>query len=182
MAERVVLGLSASAAAFKGVALASMLRREGLQVDAVMTPRAMEMVAPLQLECVTGRPVCRGLFADVPGDPVPHVRLTEGCSLLVVAPATAHLMARAAAGMADDILTSCLLACEAPVVMAPSMNSRMWRNPATRANRAILAERGVVLAGPVSGRLACGTEGEGRMMEPSEVLEVCLRLLGRGEG
>jgi phosphopantothenoylcysteine decarboxylase/phosphopantothenate--cysteine ligase len=178
MRKRIVLGITGSAAAFKGVTLASMLRKEGLDVDGVLTRASREFVTPTQLACVTGRPVWTELFTEQPSDPVPHITLTEGCSLLVVAPATADFMAKAAHGLADDLLSSILLACQAPVVLAPSMNTRMWLNAATRSNAAILRDRGIRLAGPVEGLLACGTTGEGRLMEPADILAVCLDVLG----
>jgi phosphopantothenoylcysteine decarboxylase/phosphopantothenate--cysteine ligase len=178
MRKRIILGITGSAAAFKGVALASMLRKEGLDVDGVLTRASCEFITPTQLACVTGRPVLSELFTGQPSNPVPHITLTEGCSLLVVAPATADFMAKAAHGLADDLLSSVFLACEAPVVLAPSMNTRMWLNAATRANAAILRERGIRMAGPVEGMLACGARGEGRLMEPEDILAVCLEVLG----
>jgi len=175
--KRVVLGITGSAAAFKGVMLASLLRKEGLDVDAVPTGAACEFVTPTQLACVTGRPVHTGLFTPQPSDAIPHISLTDGCALLVVAPATADFMAKAACGLADDLLSSIFLACDAPVVMAPAMNGRMWANAATRASVSTLRERGVLFAGPVAGMLACGTAGEGRLMEPEDILSICLRAL-----
>lgn len=176
MRERIVLGITGSAAAFKGVALASGLRRKGFDVDGVLTSAACEFITPTQLACITGRPVRTGLFGDL-SEPAPHISLTDGCSLLVVAPATAHFMARIACGLADDLLTSVFLACEAPVVIAPAMNSRMWNNPATAANVELLLDRGVRLAGPMEGVLACGTTGKGRMMEPESILTACIDAL-----
>ncbi|MCD4848377.1 MAG: flavoprotein [Candidatus Aegiribacteria sp.] len=177
MNERILLGITASAAAFKGVALASLLRKEGYEVDGILSMNALKFVSDTQLACVTGRPVFSTLFTDQPGDPVPHISLTEECSLLVVVPATADYIAKTANGIADDLLTSVFLANEAPVVMAPSMNTRMWCNPATVENVSKLRNRGITFAGPLKGRLACGTMGEGRMMEPVEILSICLRML-----
>lgn len=176
--DRILLGITGSAAAFKGVALASLLRKQGLRIDGVITGAGCRFVTDTQLACVTGRPVHTSLFTSQPDDPVPHITLTDGLALMIVAPATADFMARAAYGLADDLLSAAFLACEAPVVMAPSMNSRMWRNPATEENVLRLKQRGVTMAGPVSGKLACGTEGPGRMMEPEGILEICLRALG----
>jgi phosphopantothenoylcysteine decarboxylase / phosphopantothenate---cysteine ligase len=178
MKKRIILGITGSAAAFKGVVLASLLRKEGLDIDGVLTRAACEFITPTQLACVTGRPVRTELFTGQPSDPVPHITLTEGCSLLVVVPATADFMAKAAWGLADDLLSSVFLACGAPVVMAPSMNTRMWVNAATRATTAVLRERGIRMAGPVNGMLACGTTGDGRLMEPADILAVCLDTLG----
>jgi phosphopantothenoylcysteine decarboxylase/phosphopantothenate--cysteine ligase len=176
---RVVLGVTSSAAAYKGVELASLLRHAGLEVDAVPSPAACRLVSPAQLACVTGRPVHVDLFPGQPSDPIPHITLSEGAALAVVAPATAHCLARLAAGLADDLLTTTLLACDCPLVLAPAMNPRMWAHPATRQNVSILDARGAVFVGPVRGMLACGAEGEGRMAEPEAVAAVCLSLLER---
>ncbi|OPL18710.1 MAG: hypothetical protein AVO35_05110 [Candidatus Aegiribacteria sp. MLS_C] len=178
--ERILLGITGSAAAFKGVALASLLRKRGLHVDGVLTEAGTRFVTATQLACVTGRPVYTSLFTSQPDDPVPHIALTEDLALMIVAPATADFMARAAWGLADDLLSAAYLACEAPVVMAPSMNSRMWRNPATVDNVLRLKDRGVTMAGPVTGGLACGTEGPGRLMEPEGIMDICLEVLGGG--
>ncbi len=99
---------------------------------------------------------------------------------MVVAPATAHFIARAALGLADDLLTSAYLACSAPVLIAPAMNTRMWENPAVKANVRLLMERGVVMAGPVTGTLACGTTGGGRLMEPEDIFSMCREILEGG--
>ncbi len=175
--ERVLLGITGSAAAFKGVMLASLLRKEGVQVDGVITPAGLEFVTETQLACVTGRPVYSSLFLGEPGDSVPHITLTDSIDLMAVVPATADFIARASCGLADDLLSSCFLACGAPVLMAPSMNSRMWSNPATAENVRRLEGRGVRFAGPVTGKLACGTSGPGRLMEPDGILSVCLEIL-----
>lgn len=178
MAE-ILLGITGGAAAFKACSLASLFRKAGHKVGCVMTQGATRFISPTQVACVTGEPVHTELFPVQPADPVPHISLTDNVDLLVVAPATAHFMARAAHGFADELLTAVFLACDAPVVMAPAMNSRMWNNPAVRNNVRILEDMGVVMAGPVEGPLACGTTGPGRMMEPDEIFEVCFRLLGR---
>ncbi len=177
MNKRILLGITASAAAFKGVALASLLRKEGFEVDGILSMNALRFVSDTQLACVTGRPVFSSLFTDQPGDPVPHISLTNECSLLIVAPSTADYIAKTANGIADDLLTSVFLANEAPVVMAPSMNSRMWANPATVENVSKLRDRGITFAGPESGHLACGSMGVGRMIEPASILSICLRIL-----
>ena len=177
MNKRILLGITASAAAFKGIALASLLRKEGYEVDGILSMNALKFVSDTQLACVTGRPVFSSLFTDQPGDPVPHISLTDDCSLLAVVPATADYIAKTANGIADDLLTSVFLACMAPVVMAPSMNTRMWKNPATDENVSKLRNRGITFAGPVEGHLVSGDMGEGRMMEPASILSICLRIL-----
>jgi phosphopantothenoylcysteine decarboxylase/phosphopantothenate--cysteine ligase len=175
----ILMGVTGGAAAFKAVGIASCLKKEGHRVDVVMTAGALEFVTPLQFSCITGRPVYTELFAGQPGNPAPHITLTDETDLMLVAPATAHYIARIAHGFADDLLTAATLACTSPLVVAPSMNSRMWGNPATRANVETLGRRGVILAGPVEGPLACGTTGYGRMMDPDDILAVCREILGR---
>lgn len=177
MKDRILLGITASAAAFKGITLASLLRDEGFAIDVILSANALRFVTETQLACVTGRPVYSSLFTEQPGDPVPHISLTDNCSLFVIAPATGDFIAKAANGFADDLISSVFLACEAPIVMAPSMNTRMWHNPASVANVSKLKDRKVTFAGPVEGKLACGTMGQGRMMEPVEILSICLRIL-----
>ncbi len=178
MAE-ILLGVTGGAATFKACSLASLFRKAGHKVNCVMTRGATRFITPTQLACVTGEPVYTLLFPEQPTESVPHITLTDNLDLMVVAPATAHFLARAAHGFADQLLTAAFLACEAPVVMCPAMNSRMWNHPAVRENVRILMDMGVVMAGPVEGHLACGTVGAGRMMEPEDIFEVCFRLLGR---
>lgn len=175
--KRIVLGITGSAAAFKGVMLASLLRKEGIEIDGVLTSGALQFISETQLACVTGRPVYGSLFTMQPGDPVPHITLTDSIDLFAVVPATADFIGKSANGLADDLLSSAFLACEAPIIMAPSMNTRMWNNSAVTANLETLESRGVIFAGPVMGPLACGAEGMGRMMEPSSILQVCLNVL-----
>ena len=175
--KRILLGITGSAAAFKGVMLASMLRKEGFEIDGVLTPGALHFVSETQLACVTGRPVQSSLFTMQPGDPVPHITLTDNIDLYIVVPATADFIGKSANGLADDLLSCAFLACSSPVIMAPSMNTRMWSNSATAANIETLKSRGVVIAGPVTGPLACGGEGMGRMMEPEGIFKVCLSIL-----
>jgi phosphopantothenoylcysteine decarboxylase/phosphopantothenate--cysteine ligase len=180
--RRLLLGVTGSAAAFKGVALASDLSKMGYQVDAILTEAGARFVGPAQLASVTGRKVWTDLFGDG-GDHMPHITLSESADLLVVAPATADIMAKLAMGLADDLLSSTAMAFRGPLVLAPAMNHRMWQSPAVMENVRRLKERGAVFAGPVEGRMACGTDGPGRMMEPREVIEVVEGALrGHGEG
>jgi len=175
--NRILLGITGSAAAIKGVMLASLLRKEGFDIDGVLTPSALRFISETQLACVTGRPVYSSLFTVQPGDPVPHITLTDSIDLFAVIPATADFIGKSANGLADDLLSSAFLACEVPVIMAPSMNTRMWNNSATAANIEKLESRGVIFAGPVMGTLACGSEGMGRLMEPPGILKVCLDVI-----
>jgi phosphopantothenoylcysteine decarboxylase/phosphopantothenate--cysteine ligase len=178
MSHRVLLGVTGSAAAFKGVALASILAKKGYSVDPVLTAAGARFVGPAQLSSVTGRRTWTEMFGE-PGDHMPHITLSESAHILVVAPATADIIARMALGMADGLLPALALAFSGPVVVAPSMNSRMWESKPTMENVGRLRSRGVVFAGPSKGRLACGDSGTGRMMEPEEVAEIVDRELGR---
>jgi len=174
--RRVVLGVTGGIAAYKSIALARELTLAGARVDVVLSRGALEFVRPLSFEALTGRPAFSSLYP--PGDPLLHIRLARDADAVVVAPATANFLARAAAGMADDLLTATLLATEAPVVLCPAMNDRMYAHPATRANLLRLEEIGYALAGPAVGPLAWGEgEGPGRMLEPEEILAHAARAL-----
>ncbi|MBV9110438.1 MAG: bifunctional phosphopantothenoylcysteine decarboxylase/phosphopantothenate--cysteine ligase CoaBC, partial [Gemmatimonadetes bacterium] len=167
--RRVLLGVTGGIAAYKAVQLARDLALAGASVDVVLTAGAQEFVRPLTFEALTGRAAHTSLYPA--GDPNLHVRLAREAELVLVAPATANFMARAAAGMADDLLAAVLLATSAPVVLCPAMNDRMYAHPATQQNLLRLREIGYVLAGPAVGPLAWGEgEGPGRMMEPDEIL------------
>ncbi|HKP75117.1 MAG TPA: bifunctional phosphopantothenoylcysteine decarboxylase/phosphopantothenate--cysteine ligase CoaBC [Longimicrobiaceae bacterium] len=164
-----LLGVTGGIAAYKAVQLARDLTLAGAEVDVVLTAGAREFVRPLSFEALTGRGVHTSLYPA--GDPNLHIRLARDAALVVVAPATANFMARAAHGMADDLLSAVLLATEAPVLLCPAMNDRMYAHPASAANRERLREIGYVLAGPAVGPLAWGEgEGPGRMLEPDEIL------------
>jgi phosphopantothenoylcysteine decarboxylase/phosphopantothenate--cysteine ligase len=167
--RRVVLGVTGGIAAYKAVTVARELTLAGAAVDVVLSQGALEFVRPLTFEALTGRPAHTSLYPS--GDPLLHIRLARDADAVVIAPATANLLARAAAGMADDLLTATLLATEAPVVLCPAMNDRMYAHPATQSNLARLKELGYVIAGPAVGPLAWGEgEGPGRMLEPEEIL------------
>lgn len=174
--RRVVLGVSGGIAAYKSIQLARDLTVAGATVDVVLTAGAGEFVRPLPFEALTGRPVHTDIYAR--GEALAHIRLAREASLVVIAPATANFMARAAAGMADDLLSAVLLATEAPVLVCPAMNDRMYAHPQTRANLERLRAIGYTLAGPAAGPLAWGEgEGEGRMLEPEAILDHCARAL-----
>jgi phosphopantothenoylcysteine decarboxylase/phosphopantothenate--cysteine ligase len=167
--RRVVLGVTGGIAAFKAVAVARELALAGAQVDAVLTRGALEFVRPLSFSALTGRPAHVELWDAA--EPLLHIRLARDAHAVVVAPATANFLARAAAGMADDLLTAVLLATEAPVVLCPAMNDRMYAHPQTQANLRRLAEIGYAVAGPGVGPLAWGEgEGPGRLIEPDEIV------------
>nr|WP_207148481.1 bifunctional phosphopantothenoylcysteine decarboxylase/phosphopantothenate--cysteine ligase CoaBC [Thiococcus pfennigii] len=168
--SRILLGISGGIAAYKAVELVRRLRADGAEVQVVMTRAAAAFVAPLTLQAVSGRPVRQALLDPQAEAGMDHIELARWADLLLVAPATAHLMARLALGLADDLLTTLALATEAPLVLAPAMNHRMWTNPATQEHLARLVARGVRVLGPASGAQACGEEGPGRMLEPAEIV------------
>jgi phosphopantothenoylcysteine decarboxylase/phosphopantothenate--cysteine ligase len=171
---KVVLGVTGSIAAYKACELVRLLVKRGDDVHVVMTEHARAFVTPLTFQTLSRNPVACDLFAD-PQDWKPgHVSLAASADLVVVAPATANILAKMAHGIADDLLSSTLIATKALVVVAPAMNDGMWENPATQANVAALAARGVRIVSPGVGDLACGTAGAGRMAEPAEILSACL--------
>lgn len=174
--RRILLGVTGGIASYKTAWLARLLARAGADVDVVMTRGAQEFIAPITFEALTGRPVHGDLFA--PGRALEHIRLAREAHAVVVAPATADFMARAAHGMADDLLTACLLATTAPVLLVPAMNDRMWAHPQTARNVAHLREIGYAVLEPDEGPLAAGEgSGPGRMPEPEAILAWAGRLL-----
>jgi len=177
--RHVVLGVSGGIACYKACVVARRLTEAGAEVEAVLTAAATEFVGPVTFEALTGRTVITSLWQ--PGRALDHVRLGREAELIVVAPATAHLLARVAQGMADDFLTALLLARRAPLLMCPAMNDQMYAHPETQSNLALLRSRGVHLLGPVTGPLARGEgEGPGRMVEPEEIVAHAERLLRAG--
>jgi phosphopantothenoylcysteine decarboxylase/phosphopantothenate--cysteine ligase len=175
---RVVLGVSGGIAAYKAAALLRLFTEAGYHVDVVPTPAALRFVGAPTWEALSGNRVSTDVFTDVPG--VRHVALGQRAGLIVVAPATADLIARLAAGMADDLLTSSLLVARCPVLLAPAMHTEMWQHPATVANVATLRERGVVVLEPAHGRLTGADTGPGRLPEPEVVYAAAVGLLATG--
>ena len=179
--RHVVLGVSGGIACYKSCTLARRLTEAGATVDVVLTASAVEFVRPVTFEALTGRPVLTSLWEQ--GRALAHIHLAKEPDLLVVAPATAHLLARAAMGMADDLLTALLLARTGAILAAPAMNDAMYAHPATTANLKILAQRGWHLVGPEVGALAEGpSERPGRMSEPEAILAAAAQLLGGERG
>lgn len=176
--RRVLLAVSGGIAAYKVPELVRQLKGAGHEVRCVLTRAAREFVAPLTLQTLSQQAVRSELFDSAEEGQIDHIALADWADLVVVAPATAHLLARMATGLADDLVTTLLLATRAPVLVAPAMNVNMWRHAATQANVATLRERGVRFVGPESGALACGYEGEGRMAEPTTILGAAELLLG----
>ena len=171
--KRIVLGISGGISAYKVCTVASRLTQAGAQVDVVMTEAATRFVAPLTFEALTGRPAYTSMW-ETGGEALPthiaHVGLAHAADLVVIAPATANTMAKLAHGLAGDLLSTLSLAARCPILLVPAMDVGMWSNPATQANVDRLRERGVHFAGPARGRMASGLEGEGRMIEPEEIV------------
>jgi phosphopantothenoylcysteine decarboxylase/phosphopantothenate--cysteine ligase len=175
---RIVLGVAGGIAAYKACELLRLLTESGHQVRVVPTAAALNFVGEATWAALSGQPVTASPWDDV--HEVPHVRLGQEADLVIVAPATADLLARAAAGMSDDLLTAVLLTARCPVVFAPAMHTEMWLHPATRANVATLRARGCLVIDPASGRLTGKDTGPGRLPEPSELFAVAQRVLARG--
>jgi len=170
----VILGITGGIAAYKTPDLVRRLREQGAEVQVVMTQSAREFVTETSLQAVSGRQVRANLWDREAEAAMGHIELARWADVVLIAPATAEIMARLAHGSAGDLLTTLCLATEAPIVMAPAMNRVMWANPAVQANRTILAERGVRMLGPASGSQACGETGEGRMLEPRDIAAAVL--------
>ncbi len=175
---RIVLGVSAGIAAYKACELLRLLTESGHDVRVVPTRAALRFVGTATWEALSGQPVSVTPWESVPE--VPHVRLGQEADLVLVAPATADLMARAAAGMSDDLLTAVLLTARCPVMFAPAMHTEMWEHPATAANVATLRSRGCIVLDPASGRLTGRDSGPGRLPDPAELHAAALRVLARG--
>ena len=169
--KNIVVGVTGGIAAYKAAALVSALVKAGAGVDVIMTRNATQFVAPLTFSTLTKLQVPVDTFRRVDHYEVEHVSLAQKADLFVVAPATANVLAKMAWGLADDMLTTTLLAARCPKAAAPAMNTGMWENPATQENLETLRRRGVLLVEPGCGRLACGDQGKGRMAEPEEILE-----------
>ena len=176
---RIILGVGAGIAAYKACELLRQLTETGYQVRVVPTSGALRFVGEATWAALSGQPVTSSVWDDVAG--VPHVRLGQQADLVFVAPATADLLARAATGRADDLLTSVLLTARCPVVFAPAMHTEMWQHPATEANVATLRARGAVVLDPAAGRLTGADTGPGRLPEPAELYQVAVRVLARGQ-
>ncbi len=168
--ERILLGVGGGIAAYKAADLVRRLREVGAEVRVVMTEAAREFVGPTTFQALSGHPVRSSLWDPAAEAAMGHIELARWADRIVIAPATAGLIARLAAGMADDLVTTLCLASRAPLVLAPAMNQAMWAHPATRANVAMLVARGAMLVGPGVGGQACGDEGAGRMAEPAEIV------------
>jgi phosphopantothenoylcysteine decarboxylase/phosphopantothenate--cysteine ligase len=177
-APRVVLGVAGGIAAYKACELLRLFTESGHRVRVVPTAAALTFVGEATWAALSGQPVASDVWASA--HEVPHVRLGQAADLVVVAPATADLLARAAHGLADDLLTNTLLTARCPVVFAPAMHTEMWEHPATRANVETLRSRGAIVVEPAVGRLTGVDSGKGRLPAPAEIFAVCTRALRRG--
>ncbi len=179
MPARVILGVGAGIAAYKSCELLRLLTESGHRVRVVPTPDALRFVGEATWAALSGEPVTTDAWSAV--SEVPHVRLGQSADLVLVAPATADLMARAASGLAGDLLTATLLTARCPVLYAPAMHTEMWEHPATQANVSLLRSRGAVVLDPAVGRLTGADSGPGRLPDPAEIFAVAMRLMARGQ-
>ena len=175
--KRVALGISGGIAAYKAAEILRGLQRAGCEVRVAMTRRACEFITPLTFRALSGAHVIVDDYAPDNPDPIAHITFSQSVDLLVVAPATANILAKFAGGVADDFLTSTYLASNAPVLVAPAMNTTMWNHPATRRNLRQLRADGVRVVEPDSGEMACGTFGPGRLSEPERIVAAALEML-----
>lgn len=178
MKERhIVFGVTGSIAAYKAAGICSRLTQQGVHVHVIMTRNACRLISPATFASLSKNPVYTRLFSMAREHPYPHISLSELADLVLVAPATANSIAKIALGIADDLLSTTVLACKAPVVVAPAMNVRMFENPALQENLAKLRSRGFHIVGPEEGSLADGSVGKGRMASPDEIFQVVCKLL-----
>ena len=178
--RQIVLGITAGVAAYKAAELARLLVKQGALVQVVMTPSAHEFIGAMTLQAITGRPVRDQLFDADAEAAMGHIELARWADAIVIAPATADFMAKLAMGAADNLLLTICLATQAPVLIAPAMNEKMWAHPATQENQTKLTAQGVKLIGPAVGEQACGDVGPGRMVEPAEILAAAAELFELG--
>ncbi len=179
MKKTILLGVSGSIAAFKAAEITSRLVKCGHDVFVIMTRHATEFVTPLTFQTLSRQPVTTGIFDEKESWHPGHIALADRADLLLVAPATANIIAKLANGLADDALTSIALATPAPVLIAPAMNGKMWKHPATVENTQRLKDRGVEFVGPAEGLLACGYEGIGRLWDVDGIVVRANEILSR---
>ena len=176
--KRILLGVTGGIAAYKSVDLTRRLREAGAETQVAMTPAATAFVTPLTFQAVSGRPVRTELLDANAEAGMGHIELARWANLILIAPASADFIARLAHGLANDLLSTLCLATDRPIALAPAMNRLMWQNPATQDNCRLLARRGVTLWGPGVGEQACGEIGAGRMLEPLELRNLVVQMLG----
>lgn len=176
--KKILLGISGGIAAYKCADLTRRLIERGAQVQVVMTPAAKEFITPLTMQAVSGRPVSDSLLDPAAEASMGHIELAKWADLILLAPATADLIARMRSGMGNDLLTTLILASNAPIAVAPAMNQQMYANVATQENLSVLTQRGMMIWGPAAGQQACGDVGYGRMLEPMELVAHCEAFFG----
>ena len=176
----ITLGVTGSIAAYKAAEVASLISKAGADAHVIMTANAQKFIAPATFAALTGNPVHTDMFASVAGRPLPHIELAKA-QLLVIAPATANMIAKVAHGLGDDLLSTTILAVRCPILFCPAMNVQMYRNLVTQANLATLKKYGYHVMEPGKGQLACGEQGEGRLPEPAEIFAEIVRLLSPAE-
>lgn len=169
--QKIVLGVTGSIAAYKSCELLRLLTKKGALVSVIMTESAQRFVTPLTFKALGAKEVITSDWED-PDHTIPHIDATRDAALFLIAPATANILAKAAQGIADDVMSAAILARRCPVAFAPAMNINMWQNPATQRNVAQLVKDGAIILGPAAGEQACGDKGSGRMLEPEEILEL----------
>lgn len=177
MAHEIIVGVSGGIAAYKTAAMVSRLVQSDIGVTVVMTRAATKFVGPATFRALTGRRVYTRIFEDKDMPLGPHIELARKADLLCIAPATAHLMAQAAHGMADDLLSTLMLSFEGPVLMAPAMNSTMWQKPSVQRNLQQLRDDGIHIVDPQEGWLSCRDKGVGRMAEPDQIEQAVVEKL-----
>lgn len=180
--SRIILGVTGSIAAYKAADLASQLTKAGHDVTCVVTKEALEFVTPLTLRTLSKNPVISDLFAEKEGWQPGHIHLADEADLLLIAPATANVLAAMAHGFANDALTAIALATRAPILIAPAMNGKMWQHPATQRNAETLKSWGAEFVEPAEGLLACGYEGVGRLAPVEEILLAVEKRLSKAGG
>jgi phosphopantothenoylcysteine decarboxylase/phosphopantothenate--cysteine ligase len=180
--RRILLGVSGGIAAYKSAELVRGLRAAGAQVQAVLTAGGARFITPVTLQALSGHPVRQSLWDENAEAAMGHIELARWPDAVVIAPASANVMARLASGMTTDLLSTLCLASDRPLLLAPAMNRLMWAHPATQANLATLKQRGATVIGPDAGDQACGEIGEGRMSEPTAIIQAIGQLLGAGSG
>lgn len=178
--KKIVIGVTGSIAAYKAADLIRRLKDYGAEVRVMMTTGAAEFITPLTLQTLSGHPVAMTLLDADEESAMGHIALARWADWILIAPATADCLSRLVSGRADDILAAVCLATEAPIAVAPAMNNKMWSNAATQANLALLKQRGVSVIGPASGNQACGEQGEGRLLEPLDIVYELDRLMVPG--
>lgn len=175
--KNVLLGITGGIACYKSCEIVSRLKKLGASVDVVMTKNATEFVQPLTFETLSQRPVTIDMFAKKEHFEVEHISLAKKANICIIAPATANVIAKLAEGIADDMLTTTVLALNCPIIIAPAMNTNMYNNPITQANMKRLKDRGYIFVEPQEGRLACGDTGKGKMAEPIDIVSQAIECL-----